>query len=1734
MRVVQRTTPIEMMRGRDGDLLNPVDGASGADPEDQNEDSKRFRPGDVVPEPQDEGRKQKKTPQKQKPYFTGTSNDGRTVFAPCQLTKGVYEGLKRTGTAFVQDWVVVEVTPAEAGTKSFELQDRDGKPYDTSTSDVFNNKINEVYEAMVNRYYEYNFKPHLGEMQLNKQDMETAVTFCKQEARRLIPNFHSIDDPLEPRTNMPVQAYNPLNKYAQKRRFNPSIDQDFRKKMYEWKLSPLKENDLVGAEERHEKSWNDKDFNVMIPNADNMFPVPVVQSIRAAMERSPSEITGSEGTGFLQAWRYDEEKNTVVGRNGADTTPEQYADWVKSFESVRQKMIEAYMKKWFKKGSDTMASGKTFAEYYEEVGFDPVQEAKRVIPPFHPKWGYQQVPSSFKLFASSASAKKKKKPGVGADDIDVKEVYNLQSGGAEDLQSRFDYLKLDTKIKVDGHVKKFLLNIPIDVLWVEDPAELKKRYRDGVHARHNPKVLNERKAKSKRKLEPMDPLKQVSEGTYLRLRIQVYLDRRERNRKHLSSLKKLSGEGSKDKRNDMIKDYKEKNRNEIERENVLLSENFEKVKKADVNVELSEEETTLKLLESGEEKVLFLRTLYHAKLLIFKQERDAAAEQAEKAKWPTEPIVLGTDAAESMDLEPADSALPLAPGQEGGPVETPYSEYSNDVREEIHFEYLNKLKSALGESPGEVALYAAELKLVVGRRKGDVKSRFERLSALSAEERAKERAEQLAAAAEVKANKTKRERTLYMDLSWEDKMERDKKARQRVRAIYTTSNSEDKLKTFDRFCKNLTAKTLVEAERSSRDAIYLEMYNELNNVVQGDKNKNLFLKLMGYVLQQTLKVEWSAFLEERRIENMTDEEKAAEEELKTQKDRHAVYNDHVKNKRIEEAIGMMEDDFRAELLVLENDKLESQKVAIDQFKNELNEEKMDPDKFRLFDRTEFADRVLDELQRTERDNTNEVRRQARRHVLLKAKLREEGDKTTAEALKAVGGYGTPAQKIVRTILNLPGIDDIVDKNTKQLLFNQEERAENNGKLRAQRADVLEKMYEDMFDQLDKGDAPRKSQTETMRKDLMGLAPSIQKDMPLRKKLEDIDKQLAEPRERADYRANIKVKGDQVLLAFQRFVESVKMYREVNESDTLVSFFNSGELEKKPDPLKPDPLKDGVPALAELAPLVLSDSFAALVLPIREKVKKKLEIADLVNQALEWGEDLVEKQWYEIEEGGEGDEEDKKDRDFIDDDLKSEEYSGVFDVDDEADQNLRILHKALAPSKSYDMWLYQIKKEFEADNAVNAVEHLVQLKDTKQNLADFVVVKKVGYYKDQNKGITCKLKKGQRLKPATVYELTGFRAKHKSTHESSRLEPFQRPQKDGTWYTPKYNEDDEEVNENDENGKLKITDVLHFVMDDLEGVPLALRPPKKYGKNNTGRHNGGMVERVSYFKPWDRMDTDDAQDMWTAWDKAKKAFDVSRKGFKISEMTKDGETDEEIMEKLRIWEPYQFFTLLVEEGYIVNVQLPDRYQARAGDGADVSAQKEEAKIQYDQFRLFLDSHFTDPNEGLEGTEGIMTSTSGGVADDEEEDDEEEDDEDDEDEEEDDEDDEDEEEDDDGEIPVLRENLRFVEFSDDSDGSDELDERVKRNSAAKMLPNLPEKSSDEDDSDYSQDDSEEDEEDDSEEARSEVEGPDGAPSSMDETHSAKATRFTNRIPSIDEVHATPEKREWWGYEAEWWNK
>jgi hypothetical protein len=227
-----------------------------------------------------------------------------------------------------------------------------------------------------------------------------------------------------------------------------------------------------------------------------------------------------------------------------------------------------------------------------------------------------------------------------------------------------------------------------------------------------------------------------------------------------------------------------------------------------------------------------------------------------------------------------------------------------------------------------------------------------------------------------------------------------------------------KLVTFNKYANLLTDEMQKKSDAAAalRRELYVSMYEELTKEVEGKKNQTEFIKLMDSVLQQTLKLEWRDFLEEQRIANMTEEEKAAEIALQKQQERSKVYNALVKEGKVDDAIAILEEDLVEEISQLTENKIQQQKYVIKTYSDELNEARANPDTSFLFDKLEFADRVIDELVELEADTTIEIRRNAKRNVYLKAFLRDWPDEIIEEELKSVTALGTPASKKVRTVL----------------------------------------------------------------------------------------------------------------------------------------------------------------------------------------------------------------------------------------------------------------------------------------------------------------------------------------------------------------------------------------------------------------------------------------------------------------------------------------------------------------------------------------------------------------------------------------------------------------------------------------------------------------------------------------------------------------------------------------------
>jgi len=1769
MRAMRKSVPIEGVKNdRDGHPLKDGEGPSGSGS------------GDPLAPPSKKIKKPK-PPQDGSKIFTGTFTDGRIVFGPCNLTRNVYgDGGEVTSTEFVQDWVVVETT--RGSDKFFELQDRSGNAYPVYDETQWALKTQAVRDAMIARYVEYNFKYYLDKFDdpddsdaLPADQRDAAVLFCKEEANRLLPPFQYIQDDRNPSKRLPVIAHGRTTPKERMKIFNRLSDQDLRKKAYSWEQSPLLVNDLQNAEARFDEMWRKKDPNLAFPDSDDMFPAAEVAAITAAMNRNPSWLTGGEdyGYGYLQGWRYSSAKNAIVARDGPDDvtpTDERREGWERSHDDVHEKMLEAYVEKWFPPESESVGE-KTFQEWRAERGLaNPMEEAARVIPKFSKKWGYQLIPSSFKLFPSEGE-----KP--------LKEMYSLQAPGVGELLKRYKMLSATTKVAVNGKIESIPLNIPIDILWTsEDPQTKYEEYRKAARAPYKKtkpaKVSKERKPRKdkkppKAKKEPMDVMKGVPPESYLRMRLEVLVDRRARESEHRKAVatakKTYKGEELEKEMAALLEKYNKENREAIEREEAELEAKWKSKKSNEVDVKLLEENEALAQL-TDEEKVFLLRSGYYLELRSFKQARLKAAELAKKKEEASEPVSVPSD---PMDLDPATDTIPLAPGEQGESPDVSVSDvdpkYSNEEREEIHFVYLDRLRAVLKDSEDMKTLYEKEFKMVAGRRKEAALEQFQRESMLDPEQRRTNRAARRNAAAE-KSAAAKEPKVPYADRSFEERMNHDKSQRTRISTIYQNSEkAAAKLETFTKYATMLKDDLLANSTeaKAKREEVYKAMYEELNEKVKGKKNKTAFTRLMDIVLQQTLKLEWKAYLEQMRLKNMTEEEKAAEQELVKQKERRKIYDDHVAKGEIEEAINILDKDLQDEIRKLTDDKLEQQRYIIDQYKAELDEASENGETFALFDKLDFADRVIGDLVEIEADTTIEIRRNATRNVLLKAHLRNSPDDIVEKDKQSVLDLGTPASKNVRTVLQLQGVAKIVDANTIVLLRNQEERQEKEAGIRAERTKALEDMYDKLLKEADCVDTKSLSaQDQENLKTAAMRGVDVKEDI---KKIESFNEELAESKEKADYYANIAVKRDRVVLAFQRFLESVRDYRSVNESATLAPFFNGERGAEQKLKKQPDPLVDGVPGVDAMASAILEGSFAKMITPLAgKKEKKKLEIGDYIEMAYEWRRDQAEKIWYAKKTLDPFDPEDRKDLEFYNNDaVEYDDGVDYTDITQEAKANLDNLHKSLAPGKPFNVWLTEIKKEFENEQRANATVGMPELKMSFEHLADFVVVKKIGHYKGSRKAILGNMMQGKRAKAATTYELTGFQGKHKSAHQSSRLETFMKSNEAGEWYVPYYNEDGQEVEKNEECAASKITDVLHFVLDDLEGVPDNMRPPEKYAWKNRGRYEGEIVNRVSYFKPWDGMDSTEADGIQQAWDMATAALTLSRTGFKISDMeetAKEGEDATTIRKKLKSWLEYDFFTLLDTEDYIVNVKFPDRFEKRPGDSPEQKVAKQEAYEQWREFRLFLEQHYKGSGDD-EDTSVISTKAGDAGGDDYEEDTDDSDDDEEEDDDDDDEEEDDDEEDDEIEKVEPRKATDFGEFSEGEESGEEEEywsstqpsgRGCSQRRAKSNLGNVPEGESDEEDDDFEageddddddDDDDDEDDDDDDDDDDDESDGKEyddsdsegGEP--MDEDAAGGAPSVIDRVSPISETQEATERndpqddpREWWGYQSTWWKR
>lgn len=1565
----------------------------------------------------------------------GKIEDSRIVFGPCNLKRNVYnEQVEVIGTEWVQDWLVLQMPPVD-GSKVYETRSRVDPDICFFSTEEFKRLADEearlrallaeaakdtalapdaaaaelerlqaalekaeaakeaalgvsfypaavwlaktaaVRGAMVENYIRYNFNPYIDGAN-DKDEADERMRFCREEAERLIPQFEGIE-PAQIETG-PVMAFHwgvdgedykgeelssatngesewftaeaavNLKSMADVLFFDPHTDsvkrKEMRKAAYNWETTPLLVNDIEKARNRYMEAWKKTDMNIACPVTDNMLPREWVRAIVDAINRAPSVMTSQSGEhGFMQTWRYSEKSRALVARNGAGELPppEQLAHWKRDFQTVHAAMLQAYVDKWFKTGQMSRLP----------TDFKPLEEAARVIPPFN-KWGLQVINPSFKLFPS------------GEEGNNLREAYGMQTGGIEE---RFGYLT--DAIRVEGNKTTVPLNIPIDVLWVEDVGALVEEARKNAT------------------LQGMDGiLKGIPSDSYLGMRLGVLFARRKREKDHKSALaalkKKEMDEGELARQMSILNGvYNQTNREMTAREDAALQQ---KLAEGTTTAMSDEEARALANLDDDSEKVALLRNLYHFELIVFRQRRREAMERAQQQKDMNSPIALQTDA-QLMDTD----------GDQASSGDTGF-EYNNDMREEIHFRYLARIKDVLRGSPKAEALYNTEVEMIVGRRSEAARGQFKALSELTPEQRRD------AAAERPKAAKMPRKLVSYVDLSFQEKMRKDAAQRSRLRTIYENNiendkTAEQKLETFDKYADMLTAEALTDDQsgKDQRTIIYKSMYQELSDEVKGSENKRLFSSLMDFVLQQTLKQEWHEFLDARRTESMSADEIKAEQEEKAQKKRRRIYRALIKGGKIEEAVAMLDEDLVDDMRALAASKLEEQRQLIKQFKDELAKEQKD----QLFDKLRFGQGVMDKLLEVEKKATYEMRRRAKRTVLLKAKLRKQSPTDVAEAQKSVPTYGTPLVRMVETVSELEGVEQLVDSNMLTLMKNDEQRRrdqDNQTGMRRSRNDSLEAMYKKLLDVVDVSDMDKAS--EAMN------AVDIEEEL---KAVREWDEKLALSKEVADYEANMGVKRTTVLLAFQKFIDSVQEYRSVNNSLRLPEKLRG----EKPDPLANTPV-------TKMAEVVLHPSFfAELKLEKKEEAASKLQRQDYMNMALKWREEQAEKKWYSKEALDERDEEDKKDIEFFDDNVlyENDENDYESDVLNEAKANMEKLFEGFAPAnKDYETWLQEVKREFEDEQQDNVTYGDPQKEATWENLVDFVILRKVAHY-------TGSLK----VQGARAYELTGFNGT--ADHEFARLEPYKKCGADGKWYTPYYLKSDKEVDEGTPGAKPKLTDVIHFTEDDLEGVPRKLRPAEKYAWKNQWSYMGELIDRISYFKPLDGMDTEEAKGAQAAWDMAKEALSLCRKGFAIYDMVKnakDGETAQTIFKKLKEWEKLKFFRLFDEGpenhtqnymGHIVEVQFPDKYEKQPGDTVDQQVAKNEAREQYKQFWLFLRSHVYGDSEDEE--------------------EEEEEDEGEEEEEEEDEGEEEEEEEDGSEEDEEEENNRVTYDADDNDFSDE---------------------------------------------------------------------------------------------------
>lgn len=1706
----------------------------------------------------------------------------RIFYNPCNLKRVDPESEEES---FFQDWVVVLVAPTEEGAeKRFECRKRmdTGAPsaeaYPVTDTNEWLRKMQEVRNAMVNGYVEYNFRAYLEK--LGGTALAEATVFCHAEANRLVPQWEDAIDPTLPSWTAPVQyELYKIQEPALKRRFNPSNDGPARNTAYTWSVTPLKINNTTFAFDRLKSCYKTAaqgfNLNLAIPNHVRMFPEQEHKAILQGMERKPSEVQTVEGN-TAQTWAYNRKANQMVDHatyedGGEKASPEEQDGFRENFESTRQLMITAFLDKWFPTEDTvvTLDDGSTvdFGYWCKDNGFDPTSEANAMIPIFNQTYGFQHYSPG----TSPGSTMTKKKQNIAVTAYDFK-----GDGGFAGITSRFKYLTkaIVPERKKGSKGKKVFVGTPLDVLWVEDEIAFYNKYKDLAKPKKEKKGRPKREKKPKKqKSDSMESqvLAKIPGESYLRLLVETYQKRQAREKEYKAAIDKirqrLKGDDKKDARNDAVTALKAE---QSERETEIRAtenEDLDTKKKAlvdetttpNLSAQVTAEEAELFLkLNSDQERFSYLRTKYYIDLKVYDEIIRSKPKPPKKLKTRTDAalesaVVVDLDDDEDMGI-PAEAGIP----SDSMDV-TPSPAYSSSTeelvsasdRDEISFAYLDSIKRVLQDSEKAKQIYEYQLAIMLKNKKTEqAKMRFEEYAAMTPDQRNADR-EARSAAKKTKAPKAKKPKLGYDQLDFAGKMVEDARIRAQRRNKY--KKSTEKLKQFDSYAALLVGAMLVETDAAKElrsEELYKVMYGDWTQT-KNQRESNTFHTMAKAVLQYFY-LEFDEYRKLRRDEALTPEERKKEQENMELKESTAAFKKALKQGDTEEAMKFVYKDHAQEAEADEQERQGDINAIVADYTDKLSIISADGEKMATFDRGEFATELMKELTAKEKEHEKIKKNTFNTYTEMEGKIRGQPDEIVAEKkAEYEESMKRASETRVRDLLKNQTIAELVGADALALLTREEERKQSTQKAREERKKLLDVIYSSIVE----AGSSNANQVLAMR-----VAVSQQDIAQKIEEVENLDEEARRQREKDDYAQNVSLRGNALLASLNRFLLDVQRYNATNNSETLQPFFQDKSMKRASDPLK-----EGL-SVETLAEAVLSPDMLQKLpkLPVMKKPQKK-SANQYINEAVEWQKEQMERKWFQKDRAGKSGLDPENEDDALD--LKY-----MYDADPVYESDVVLLERTQESNFDFErLWEVlgqgRTKAEFKADmtaafhreQKVNAAAGLVSLEPTLANIVDFLVVKRVGFSQNAKKALvadTIGESKGNiRINKLRYFSIDNFKGRDKIGFANSRLEQYMKPNDDGEWTIVKY---DEDFVQDDEGTRFKRAEVLHFYEDDLDAIPDTVWAPvmKRIYKNHDPSSN---EQRYSIYNPPDDEEDDEGRE---AWDAAKKAYEFARESISIDEFVEDGRrTKEEAIAAVEEFATYGLLTWDSTKETISNIKLPEYFKSAPNDTPEDKIEKAEGLKHYKRLRQFLARYYQSVyEEDADDIEEIEVdknpadeqgyTSQPDISDDEE----------DEDDEEEEEDDEEEQEEEDIDNPQKRPEGAFGALSDDDDeddsdeddsdeeyvqgkeGSDDDDDDDEEDYFDEGAAAKGEGEEEDEEEGEEEDEEEEDDDDDDESAGGDTDDdePVGSkrkqkalggsvivPSASDEVVEGLATAFESSA-----AVQSKGSRQWWGSSASWW--